>query len=616
MPDDAKPGLPSPTGAGAGAPARRWRASVTAALVWSTGTLVLLSVLIVVFVQVSVSRKNTSELLRDVTGLLVEYMETSIRSHLDAALHQVDFIGQRIESGEYDLADRPQLTDLLTGAVAGTPQIDAILTWDRDLRQFGVWRDRSGQSGLLIDDESADPDMQEAAEEIKNVQGPYWGELVFRAGATRINLRRPLRRQGEYIGFMVASITVQELSDLAAEIGDLLESTAFVLYGREAVLAHPNLTSSHPEQSAEAPAVLLTRVGDPVLEEIWSAEPLDILDATEFNIQTLGVEIAGEDYAFVFRELTDYGATPLYIGAWLKPQEDNVVDRLINSLIWSGLLLVLALVAAVVLGRLIARPIRRLAEDSSRIGHLELDQVGTLAPSRLRELDDQARAFNTMLASLRSFETYVPRRLVTRLIRAGGESGVTSEERELTILFTDIAGFTSLSENIPAAEVAAFLNHHFALLGACVEAEDGTVDKFIGDALMAFWGAPEPQSDTATRACRAALAMAAAVAADNEARAAEGKPRIQVRIGIHTGPVVVGNIGWPGRINYTIVGDSVNASQRLEVLGKDMTGSDDVVILISGATAQRLDDSFKTDFAGRFEVRGKSAMLEVYRLRA
>ena len=201
-----------------------------------------------------------------------------------------------------------------------------------------------------------------------------------------------------------------------------------------------------------------------------------------------------------------------------------------------------------------------------------------------------------------------------RIISRGEDEAVTSDERELTLLFTDIVGFTPLAESQPASEVAAFLNHHFALLGSCVEAEGGTIDKYIGDALMAFWGAPEPQADTAQRACRAALAMARAVAEDNERRSALGAEAVRVRIGIHTGAVVVGNIGAPGRINYTVVGDTVNTSQRLEDLGKQLDRGEPVTILISAATATQLGGDFAIEPAGSFTVKGKSMDLPVYRL--
>ena len=612
MPEDGGQLTTMPKATGRG---RAWRPSVTLVLAASMALLVLLSVVLVITIQASASQRNTFQLLREVTALVVEYMDRSLRTHLDPAEAQAAFVARQIESGAFDLEDRERLHDLLTGAVAGTPQIAALLTWDRELRRFGVWREPDGSTGILQGDQSDDPLIRAAAEDMEAREGPVWGELVFREGASRINLRQPLRRGGETVGFLVAAIAVQDLSALAASLSSVLDGTAFVLQGRDGVLAHPNLTSNHPEQSTESPLVRLDRVGDLVLAEIWNAEPVEGLNTEGLDASILRIELADQEYAYVYREIAGYGPEPWYIGAWFQLAADNVVDRLVRSIEWSLLLLVLAVASAFLLGRLIARPIRRVAEGTARIGHLDLAHVDTLGPSRLLELDNQAQAFNAMLASLRSFETYVPRRLVTRLIQAGGEDAVISEERELTILFTDIADFTRLSEQVPAAEVADFLNQHFALLGSCVEAEDGTVDKFIGDALMAFWGAPDPQPDTAVRACRAALAMAAAVKADNAKRRAEGKPPVKVRIGIHTGPVVVGNIGWPGRINYTIVGDTVNSSQRLEALGKDMGQGEDITILVSGATAQRLDDSFALDFAGRFEVRGKSITLEVYRLR-
>ena len=199
-------------------------------------------------------------------------------------------------------------------------------------------------------------------------------------------------------------------------------------------------------------------------------------------------------------------------------QVNAELRRLVLSWVAGLGVLVVSIIAAVVLGRALARPIRRMAVSAAQVGALELGRVQPLPPSPIRELHDQARAFNTMLAGLRWFETYVPRSLVRRLMASGAGGHLASTERELTILFTDIVGFTTLSEAMPATETAALLNDHFALLGACVEAEGGTIDKFIGDALMAFWGAPDEQADSAVRACRAAQAMVEAVAVDNGRR--------------------------------------------------------------------------------------------------
>jgi len=220
-----------------------------------------------------------------------------------------------------------------------------------------------------------------------------------------------------------------------------------------------------------------------------------------------------------------------------------------------------------------------------------------------------------MLGGLRWFEAYVPKRLVRRLM-SGGEAGpLPSVERDLTIMFTDIAGYTSMSEGRDADEVAAFLNDHFALVAACIEAEDGTVDKFIGDSVMAFWGAPDKQKNRAIRACHAALAMRRAVGEDNAARIAAGKSPIRMRIGLHSGMVTVGNIGAPDRLNYTIVGDAVNVASRIEGQGRDHArDGEDVTILISGETRQDLDARFTTERVGEVSVRGRSAPVELYRL--
>ncbi|MEJ2121783.1 MAG: adenylate/guanylate cyclase domain-containing protein [Alphaproteobacteria bacterium] len=277
--------------------------------------------------------------------------------------------------------------------------------------------------------------------------------------------------------------------------------------------------------------------------------------------------------------------------------------------------MILSVLAAIWLGRRVARPVIRIAGAAEQIAAFKLDEVPALPPSRIRELDTQARAFNAMLGGLRWFEAYVPKRLVERLMSGGQAGALPSVERDLTIMFTDIAGYTGMSEGRDADDVAAFLNDHFGRIAACIEAEDGTVDKFIGDSVMAFWGAPDKQKNRAIRACRAALAIRKAVEADNVARKAAGKPPIRMRIGLHSGTVTVGNIGAPGRLNYTIVGDAVNVASRIESQGRDHAlDGETVTILISGETREDLDTSFKTERVGEASVRGRTAPVELYRL--
>ncbi|MFP4003829.1 MAG: adenylate/guanylate cyclase domain-containing protein, partial [Alphaproteobacteria bacterium] len=214
-------------------------------------------------------------------------------------------------------------------------------------------------------------------------------------------------------------------------------------------------------------------------------------------------------------------------------------------------------------------------------------------------------AFNRMLFALRWFETYVPRTLVRRMVRHGDAEHLRSAEREVSVLFTDIEGFTRLSEAMSAEEVAGFLNVHFAVMSRCIEEEGGAIDKYTGDGLMAFWGAPDDASDHAERAVRAALAIRRAVSE----RA--GSPRI--RIGIHTGPAVAGNIGGADRLNYTIVGDTVNIAARLEGACKTLVEpGEGVAILISEATARRLPGDVARRELGARDLPGRSEKVRVF----
>jgi adenylate cyclase len=183
-------------------------------------------------------------------------------------------------------------------------------------------------------------------------------------------------------------------------------------------------------------------------------------------------------------------------------------------------------------------------------------------------------------------------------------------------MFTDIIGFTAMSEHMSPGDVADMLNNHFERVGQCIEAEGGTLDKYIGDAVMAFWGAPEHQPDHARRACRAALAIARAV--DDMALKDEGHPPIRLKISVHTGPLLVGNIGARARMNYTVIGDTVNTSSRIEALCSEFVTGDSSIILVSEDTAEQARDDPGLNFeeVGSFNVKGRSEPVKICRLTA
>jgi adenylate cyclase len=161
------------------------------------------------------------------------------------------------------------------------------------------------------------------------------------------------------------------------------------------------------------------------------------------------------------------------------------------------------------------------------------------------------------------------------------------------------------------AELASLLNHHFERLNDVIEAEGGTVDKYIGDSLMAFWGAPEPAPDHSARACRAALAMAADVASRLITSPA---PRLRLKIALHTGPLIVGSIGAPTRMNYTVIGDTVNVCSRIESLAAKFIGDSPVAIIVSDTVRKAAAGAFHFEELGVHPVRGRRQTVSLYRL--
>jgi adenylate cyclase len=162
-----------------------------------------------------------------------------------------------------------------------------------------------------------------------------------------------------------------------------------------------------------------------------------------------------------------------------------------------------------------------------------------------------------------NFERYFTPQLADRIAAQRGDVMLGGERRSVVVLFSDIRGFTEVAERLPPDQMAAQLNEYFAAMVECVFRHDGALDKFIGDALMAYWGAPVATPDDADRAIRAALDMQDALRALNARWTASGRPALQAGIGINAGDAFVGNIGAPRRLEYTLIGDTVNLASRL-----------------------------------------------------
>jgi adenylate cyclase len=187
-----------------------------------------------------------------------------------------------------------------------------------------------------------------------------------------------------------------------------------------------------------------------------------------------------------------------------------------------------------------------------------------------------------------------------------------NKRANLTILFSDIRGFTTLSEKIPPEDVVALLNPYLEAMTNLIHKHGGTVDKYEGDAIIAFFGEPVPYDDHALRAARAAVEMRLVLAELRERWREEGilKGRFEIGIGLNTGEAFVGLLGSAKRINYTVIGDNVNLASRLQ----DMTKIYGWPIIINESTAMAIQDEFDTEFIEAAQVKGKTEAVRVYKI--
>jgi class 3 adenylate cyclase len=285
------------------------------------------------------------------------------------------------------------------------------------------------------------------------------------------------------------------------------------------------------------------------------------------------------------------------------------------------------LFAAIALGGGIAQAVAVPLGDL--IEHLRSVQKGDLTVrARVTGLDTVSvigARFNQMIDGLKqrdfikeTFGRYVARDVVDVILAGRVELG--GERRTATVLFSDIRGFTRLSENMSPEEVVEFLNEYLDAMVDCVIAERGMLDKFIGDAVMAVFGVPisDGRAEDAARAARAALSMSARLDEMNARRAARSLLPIDIGIGIHTGELVAGNIGSKKRMEYTVIGDSVNLASRLESMTKELHHR----VVVSEATADLLmsDESVMRQMnllsVGRLAVRGREHDVGVYALQS
>ncbi len=289
----------------------------------------------------------------------------------------------------------------------------------------------------------------------------------------------------------------------------------------------------------------------------------------------------------------------------------SIIDKersvLLNILVIDLLITILFILLGIGIARGIAKPLSLLEQDMIRIKDFNLDAHVDIR-SRFIEIMNMKYAEDNMKTGLQSFKKYVPAALVSQLITLNKEAKIGGEKKQLSILFSDIADFTTVSESLSPEKLSEYMAEYFEGMTSIIIRHQGTVDKYIGDAIMAFWGAPLDLEDHAWHTCMAALECRDFLATMNESFKKAGKPVLHTRFGINSGEVIVGNFGYQDRFNYTVIGDNVNLASRLEAINKLYK----TTIIISEATHSLIAGRIACRKIDIVAVKGKKVGIPIY----
>jgi adenylate cyclase len=405
-------------------------------------------------------------------------------------------------------------------------------------------------------------------------------------------------------GVLAADLLLDATQELLKREQLTPSAVAFLFDDDDHILAHPKMSEM---MGREVSGTL------PSLRETDMAGVLKAIRAWKANAmpEQFFRDPAGRLYAAAFRTIVDSGPARLHV-AVVAPVDEFFADILSErGRLFVAALAFVGLMVPIVyfLGSLLSRSLRTLAEETDRIQRFEPANAPPVH-SMIREIDDLGHSVATMRTMTETFSRFVPRRLVERLIETGTAMQLGGTRREVTLLFSDIVNFTEITEKADPTQVMQYTSRYFAAMSHEIMNHSGTVDKFIGDAIMAIWNAPADDPDHVANACTAALAFQRANDRLNAEFQKEGWPVYRTRIGLHTGEAVVGNIGSEDRMNYTVLGATVNLAARLEGLNKNYGTS----ILVSAALKQRAGSNFRFRSVDRIRPKGFAEAFEIYEL--
>ncbi len=607
------------------------------------GLLLTLTVTAIAWATFFNTRRAIIELTNQRIDEILFGLGTRVQNHMLAAVPAIE-LSAMLVSESLVKADRDALARQFTAVLRANPFFSWASYSDRDGGFTGAYRTAAGElhvSQTTIDSKGGemrdyavgergawshpasqhnygyDPRSDSFYRQVEKTRkrtwiGPY---VFFDEGVPGITCAAPnLRRDGSMGGVFTIDFNLNFLSRFVGELHFSEHGRVFILAPDGKVIADPKLQLVETTgKGYEGKIVTVADVADPVLQAFHAAIPAEIRTRTSpapAPARTqFGFTLDGRRYLAGCRILDiDQGLTWM-VGA-AAPESDftGVLDRnRLATVVITLVALAAGLAISLVVARQITRPLSNLASEMGEIGRFHLLRRPRMK-TIFKEVALMDESLLSMKGSLRSFSYYVPTDLVRTMLASGQEATLQGQTRELTVYFSDIAGFTSLAEGVNPDQLVQHLARYLDEMTKIVASTGGTVDKFIGDAIMAFWGAPVNMPDHAARACCTAVLAQRKLAAMRSEADTQWPAKLHARIGVATGEMLVGNIGSPERFNYTVMGDTVNLASRLEGLNK-LYGTS---ILIGESTFQSARASIVARPIDIVLVKGKQRQVKVY----
>jgi len=419
--------------------------------------------------------------------------------------------------------------------------------------------------------------------------------------------RFPIVRNGQFLGCASANITLDVLSRFLADHRASRNSMTIIADPMDwKIIAASDREKSVRSNAGVLQIAKLDDVADPAVREAYRQHSQTNQDTFFFRAPSIGEQLSASFATF-----------PVSFGRpWevivLTPTSDFVgilaaTNRQMVLVI--GLLTAIELCLTSFLAKWLSRPIENVSQQLQSIENLSFE-APPVRWSRIREIAQLQSAASLLRTSLRSFASFVPLDVVRQLIKSGAPLTLGVELRFLTVFFSDLENFSTHAERLAPNELLGQMSAYFEAVSAAISDERGTVDKFIGDGVMAFWGAPLPQPDHVQRACAGALRAARRIEKLNEAWSAEGRPSFRVRLGLHCASVLVGNVGSTARLSYTVMGDGVNVAARLEGMNREFG----TTICISDSVFQAAGPAILARPLRTVKVKGRTHAFMIYEL--